>query len=326
MTSVRPSGGLEAGVVRATDQGGLPLSLLDAIDGTGGLWMAGDYYASAATIVSSALANNVRALRLDARDLGLLRELPALEFLHLRSDGRPPVEAVASLPDLRALIIETGALRGTLNLAAHPRLEWLKVKVSGKGGRENLPAVLEGHATLRHLQLNEVPFKDLGDIARAFPSLQTLRVWGGDTLRDLGDLAPWKDTLESFSSVFVPLRSIEPLTQFTALRFVGLSLAKLPPLTEFHRLPGLRYLSLMAGIPSLAPLVGHPRLRIARLAGPDDGDLTPLSTLPALTGLIGKRWLDGEHGVPFLEGLPPDHELVEEWRRATDSSESLLSP
>lgn len=71
----------------AGNTGGLPPSLLDAIEGEGGLWYASDYYTRPAEIVARAHEVGAVALRLDARDLSLLHELPQVKYLHLRSDG-----------------------------------------------------------------------------------------------------------------------------------------------------------------------------------------------------------------------------------------------
>lgn len=318
-------GDLGEGVARTTDAGGLAPDLLAAIDAAGGLWHAGDFYARPPQIVAAARAKQVRALRLDARDLGLLRELPDLEFLHLRSDGRPPLDPVASLPNLRALIVETGALRGTFDLAAHPRLEWLKLKLSGRGGRENLDAVLAGHPNVRDLRLNEVPFRDLASLAAAFPAARHVRLFGADRLRDLGDLAPWRSTLEGFGSVWAPLRSAEPFADLPRLRFVGLTFARLGSLAPFRAHAGLRYLSLLANVPSLRELAGHPSLRIVRLSAPEDGDLAPLGELPALAGLIGHDLGPHRSTVPDLTTLGAGDPLVREWRQAAQTSEPLLS-
>lgn len=73
--------------VAAGNTGGLPPSLLDAIEGEGGLWYASDYYTRPAEIVARAHEVGAVALRLDARDLSLLHELPQVKYLHLRSDG-----------------------------------------------------------------------------------------------------------------------------------------------------------------------------------------------------------------------------------------------
>lgn len=324
---MRPiQGDLRDGVARTIDTGGLAPDLLAAIESAGGLWQAGDYYAKAARIVDAARANSVRALRLDARDLELLRDLPELEFLHLRSDGRPPLEPVASLRNLRALIVETGALRGTIDLGAHPRLEWLKLKLSGRGGRENLVAFLGGHRGVRDLRLNEVPFRDLTELAGAFPSVRHLRIYGGDRLRGLGDVDAWRDSLEGFGTLFVPLRSARELAGLEELRYLGLSAARLDSVAPLASMPGLRYLSLLGNVPSLRPLAGHPGLRILRMTQPEDGDWGPLRELPGLVGVINRPEGGTDFGVPFLEELPAEHPLVREWRHGTASSEPLLSP
>ena len=121
--------------------------------------------------MATARTNGVRALRLDARDLGFLSDLPQLEFLELRSDGRANLDPVASLPNLRALLINHSALTGTISLDSHPRLEWLAIKLSGRGGRENLPGFLAGHPGIRHLRLSEVPFTALADQLAAVADL-----------------------------------------------------------------------------------------------------------------------------------------------------------
>ncbi len=91
--------------------------MLDAIEADGGLWAAGDWYTDPPDIVAQAKAAGAVALRLDCRDLAFLDELPDVRYLHVRTDGRPPLEPVASLRGLRALILEVGSLRGTLDLA-----------------------------------------------------------------------------------------------------------------------------------------------------------------------------------------------------------------
>src|SRR5688500_8227780 len=86
------------------DTAGLPPSLIAAIEADGGLWWAGDAYTTADEVVETAHRVGARALRLDFRDLTLLERLPNVRYLHLRSDGRPRVDAVAALPELKALI------------------------------------------------------------------------------------------------------------------------------------------------------------------------------------------------------------------------------
>lgn len=295
--------------------------MLAAIADVGGLWRAGDYYADAGTIVRTARDNGVRALRLDARDLDLLGELPELEFLHLLSDGRPPLDPIASLPRLRGLVIETGALRGTLDLTAHPDLRWLKLPLSGRGGAAVLRAILAGHPGVEDLRLNELPLGDLEPIASAYPSVRHLRIHGADRLRRLGDLTAWHDTLIGISFVFARLRVLDGIEVLQRLRYLDapIGVRSLEPLQE---IPALACVSLR-GQPSLHGLEGHPGIRIARLTVPDDGDLEVAASWPALRGVIGVS-IPGRE-VPALEALPPDHELVVEWREASQSTEPLLA-
>lgn len=119
----------------ASDSGGLPISLIEAIEADGGLWDAGDFYTDPAAIVEGARRVAAMALRLDVRDLSFLEALPDVRYLHLRSDGRPALDPIARLRDLRGLIVETSALRGELDPMAFPNLEWLRIGLGGKGGR-----------------------------------------------------------------------------------------------------------------------------------------------------------------------------------------------
>ena len=324
-----PHGPLAAGVVRSDDTAGLEPSLLAAIEGAGGLWQAGDYYADAGTIVATAQANGVRALRLDARDLTLLAELPQIEFLHLRSDGRPVLDPVAALPNLRALVIEHGALRGTLQLDAHPRLEWLGLKLSGRGGRENLPTFSRGHPGVRYLRLSEVPFASLDEIAAPFPSLRTLSIHGAERMRSVGDVQPWAETLERLWLTWVRLRSFDGIETLRSLRCFGSTFSRARTIAPLAGLPSLAYLSILGTLPSLGPLTSKAGIRIARLTMPDDGDLSALGTWPDLVALIGEQWLGPSVPepvpVPFVESLAVEHPLRTEWVEATGSS-AIMAP
>lgn len=320
-----PHGPLAAGVVRADDTAGLDPALLAIIDAAGGLWHAGDYYADADTIVATARANGVRALRLDARDLTLLSELPELELLYVRTDGRPILDPIAHLPRLRGLVVHVGALRGTIRLDAHPDLDWLALPLSGRGGRENLPAFMAGHPEVRHLRLREVPFTSLDEVTTAFPGLRTLHVDGGERMRSIGDVARWADGIERLWLTWVRLRSFDGIEALSALTTFGTTFSRVRTIAPLARLPSLRYLSILGTLPSLAALAGHPKLRIARLTMPDDGDLSPLASWPELVALIGQQWLGDDVPVPFLEQLPSGHPLGEEWVAAT-GSRLLLAP
>ena len=307
------------GVARTTDMGGLPTSMLDAIADAGGLWFAGDYYAKPDAIVRTAREHGVRALRADARDLSWLGELPELEYLHLRTDGRPPLDPIQSLGHLRGLTVEVGAVRGTLDLEAHPHLRWLKFELSGKGGAANLPGILGGHPGVTHLRLSEVPFVDLTDLAAAFPAVQFLALHGADRLRKLGDLRPWASTLGGLGFTFaLRLRTLDGMESLERIEYVGLTYGTFAGLDILGGVDSLRYLQLVATYPSLTPFAGHEGLRMARTAMPKDEDLGPLRTLPSLVALGGEQWIGRplEGVVPCLEDLPRDHPLQREWQRA----------
>ena len=309
-------GPLAAGVIRA-DETSFDASVQAQIEAAGGMWRAGDYYADPETIVATARANGVRALRLDARDLGFLADLPQLEFRELRSDGRANLDPVASLPNLRALLINHSALTGTISLDSHPRLEWLAIKLSGRGGRENLPRFLAGHPGIRHLRLSEVSFTALADFADAFPSLVTLSIHGGERMRSVGDVSSWAGSLERLWMTWVRLRSFDGVEALRRLRCFGASFSRVKTIAPLAELPSLALLSILDGLPSLAPLSGKRGLRIARLSMPDDGDLAPLRTWPDLVGLVGRKFLGDDVPVPYLEDLPAEHPLRLEWFEAT---------
>ena len=320
-----PHGPLAAGVVQVEDEIGTDPALEALIRDAGGLWQAGDYYADSATIVETAHLNGVRALRLDARDLLLLRDLPELEILHLRSDGRPVLDPVATLPNLRGLIVELSALRGTIRLEAHPRLELLKMPLSGRGGRENLSGVLHGHPAVRHLRLGEVPLTSLDALAAGFPALRTLHIHGAERMRSVGAVEAWADALDRLWLTWAPLRSFDGLEVLRSLRCFGSTFSRVRTIAPLAHLPALRTLSILGTLPSLVSLAGKAGLRIARLTMPDDGDLDPLGSWPDLVALVGRRWLGDRAPVPYLEDLPATDPRRKEWFDATGTP-LLLAP
>jgi len=313
-------GDLTQGVVRTTDTGGLPPSMLDAIAGVGDLWHAGDYYAKPEAIVATAREHGVRAMRVDARDLSWIGELPDLEFLHVRTDGRPPLDPIRNLGRLRGLTIEVDAVRGTVDLKAHPDLRWLKIKLSGKGGAANLPGVLAGHAGVEHLRLSEVPFVDLAELAAAFPAVQYFGMHGADRLRKLGDLGPWRETLRGLGATFaLRLRTLEGIPALDRIEYVGLTYGTLDGIDVLADVPSLKYVQLVLTYPSLAPLAGHAGIRMARVAMPSDENLAPLRTLPSLLAIGGEQWIGRPvDGIPCLEDLPRDDQLRLQWQRAAN--------
>jgi hypothetical protein len=300
------------------DTAGLPDGLIEAIEADGGLWAASDHYLDAPMVVATAREVHARALRLDFRDLALLRDLPEVRYLHLRSDGRPDLTPVASLGGLRALIVETSALRGDLDPFAFPDLAWLLLSLGGKGGQAMLPLLRQGHPGLRHLQLVEVPFRSVEEGAAPFPNLAHLRISFADRLREVGDLRGAAGSLRGLELSLTQMRSlagIEILDRLEALSMMGGYVADLSPLAA---LPSLRYASLdtVPGV-GLEPLRGHPGIRMLALSLVTDPDLAVLDTLPGLVAVARGPRLSGEPPFPDQRRLPPDDPLRMEWQRAT---------
>jgi hypothetical protein len=217
--------GLTLADIAGGDTGGLPTSLLDAIEADGGLWWASETYTRPDEIVSKASAVGALALRLDMRDLSFLESLPQVRYLHLRSDGRrPPLDPIASLRGLRALIIETGGLRGTLDLMSFPDLRWLRIRLGGMGGASMLPVMAAGHPTVEWLAVSEVKAKVAADVVTGFPRLRTLRVGGADYLTQLGRLADAAPDLRTFGLYLTPIRTLDGIEGLRDLE--GLSRAE----------------------------------------------------------------------------------------------------
>ena len=304
----------------ATDaRPGLPPTLVDAIEGDGGLWYGGGYYTDAASVVARAREVKAVALRLDFRDLSLLEELPNVRYLHLRSDGRPPLDPVAGLKKLRALILGVSALRGELDLAAFPQLRWLYGSLGGKGGEALRESLSRGHPRLEHLSLTEVRARTLDELVHGFPRLRHLRVHFADHLRTLGDLGPVARTLRGLDLDFlVGFRSLDGIEVLKRLEMFRIHGGKATDLTPLAALPSLRYAELDTGpgVASLEPLRDHPKLRMLALSLVQDGDLSPLATMPELVAVGRGPRLVGEPPFPDLVELPRDHPFRQEFRRA----------
>ena len=297
---------------------GSPPSLVDAIEADGGLWYAGDYYTDAASVVARAREVNARALRLDFRDLSLLEELPNVRYLHLRSDGRPPLGPVAGLTKLRALILGVSALRGQLDLATFPQLRWLHASLGGKGGEALRESLGRGHPRLEHVSLTEVRDRALDELVHGLPCLRHLRVHFADHLRTLGDLGPVARTLRGLDLDFTGLRSLDGIEVLRKLEMFRLHGGKVTDLQALAALRSLRYAELDTGpgIASLEPLRDHPNLRMLALSLIQDGDLSPLATMPELVAVgRGPRFV-GEPPFPDLDALSRHDPFRTEFRRA----------
>jgi hypothetical protein len=300
-----------------TESGGLPASLTNAIDADGGLWEAGDYYTSPGAIVEQARAAGAVALRLDVRDLSLLVELPELRYLHVRSDGRPVLDPIAGLRDLRALILETGALRGSLDPLAFGELRWLRLGLGGKGGAAVLPAIERGHPRLQWLSVAETRARTARELVGGFPALAHLSIWFADYLRDLGDLATATPGLEVLRLQLTQVRSltgIEALPSLEVLDIMGGRVTDLAPLAGARRLRYARILT--PRVVSIDPLTRHPTLRMLELKVAGQPDTEVLDTIPGLLAVGRGRAFEGPIKQADLFELPRDHPLRVEWGEA----------
>jgi hypothetical protein len=301
-----------------TDSGGLPDSLLDAIEADGGLWSASDAYTDAERVVERAREVGAVALRLDFRDLSLLRHLPGIRYLHLRSDGMPRVDPVSALTRVRALILETRALRGELDPFSFPDLRWLRVSLGGKGGKAVYASLERGHAHLEHLSVTEVPSRTLGGLVAGFPRLRHVRIHFADHLRTLGRLESVASTLRGLDLDITGIRSLEGIDALRGLQALRVHGGEVTDLAPLRMLPGLRYahLDTGVGIASLGPLRDHPSLRILAISLIQDGDLTPLATMPELAAVGRGPRLAGDPPWPDLWAMSRDHPFRREWHRA----------
>jgi hypothetical protein len=292
----------------------LPISLVDAIEADGGLWSAGDYYTDADAVVARAREVGARALRLDFRDLSLLESLPEVRYLHLSSDGMPAMDPVASLRGLRALIIETKAMRGALDPLSFPDLRWLKVSVGGKGGLAVLPSILRGHPRLEYLSIAEMTFRTVAELCPGFPSLRVLKVVYGDRLRSLGSMDAVAASLRVLDLHLTAIRSLDGAESLANLEALSLFGAKVTDLTPLRGLQHLRYALLLTAVASLRPLAGHPSLRMLELLqhGQDE-DLSVLDTLPNLVAVGRGKSFVGETRFPDINDLARDDPLRLEW-------------
>lgn len=301
----------------ANDTAGLPPSLVAAIEAEGGLWWAGDAYTSASEVVETVRRVGAVALRLDFRDLALLKELPGIRYLHVRSDGRPRLDAIAALTGLRALVVGTGALRGDLDPVAFSDLRWLRIGLGGKGGAAVLPAIQRGHPKLEWLAVHEVKARVATDVCAGFPNLRVLRIGYADYLRELGDLAAVAPKLEKVALFMTQIRTLDGLSGLQRLETLELFGGRVRDLAPLRSLQRLRYARLeLADLESLEPLRDHPALRMVMLWMGQEPDHSVLASIRGLKAVrLGKgfeRWVPW----PELGELSADHPLRVEWSRA----------
>jgi hypothetical protein len=315
---VPPRRELERVDIAGGDTGGLAPSLLEAIEAEGGLWYAGDWYTKPAEIVAGAREVGAVALRLDARDLSFLHELPGIRYLHLRSDGSPILDPIAALPNLRALIIEHKAQRGTVDLAAFKELRWLRVRLGGKGGAAMLPMITAGLPRLEWLAVSETKVKTAVELVGNFPSLRALSLGYADFLRELGALAATSPRLTTLSLPMTGIRTLDGIGDLAGLRTLNIFTGKADDLGPLRSLEHLRYARLLLPrVASIEPLRGRPSLRMLELAMAAEPERAVLDSLPGLVAIGRGKSFTQAVPWPDLAKLPQGHPLRVEWFRAT---------
>ena len=244
-------------------------------------------------------------------------DLPAIRYLHLRSDGSPPLDPVAALPGLRALIIETRAQRGTIDLTIFPELRWLRVGLGGKGGAAMQPMIEAGLPSLEWLAVSETKAKRVTDLVAHFPALRSLRFGYADFLREVGPLAATSPHLTSLSLPMTGIRTLEGIGDLAELQTLNIFAGKADDLGPLRLLHQLRYARLLLSrVPSIEPLRGHPSLRMMELVMAAEPARDVLDSIPGLVAIgHGKGF---KQKVPWPDGLdaPAGHPLRVEWFRA----------
>jgi hypothetical protein len=299
------------------ERGGLSPSLIAAIEADGGLWSAGDAYTTADEVVETAHRVKATALRLDFRDLGFLKALPEIRYLHLRSDARPRLDPVLALSKLKALIIETSGLRGEINPKYFTELRWLRIGLGGKGGAAILPSIKRGHPQLEWLAVSETMEHKAIDLCAEYPKLRSLQIGLADYLRELGNLVEVTPNLKNISLYLTQIRTLNGLYGLHNLETLNIQGGRFNSLDPLQSLEKLRYLQLIMSNPaSIEPLRNHKSIRMVALKKASESDLSVLASIP---GLVAVQCIQGfEKPIPWpqINMLSEDDPLGIEWYTA----------
>jgi hypothetical protein len=300
-----------------THAAGLPPSLVATIESEGGLWWASDAYTSADEVVETARRVSTVALRLDFRDLRLLERLPGIRYLQVRSDGRPELDPIAALTGLRALILETSALRGDIDPVVFPDLRWLRIGLGGKGGAAVLPAIQRGHTGLEWLDLNETKARSATDVCAGFPNLRVLRIGYADHLRDLGGLDAAVPKLEKVALSLTQIRTLDGMSALGRLETLEVLGGRVRDLAPLRSLKRLRYARLeLVDLDSIEPLRDHPALRMVAFAEQQAPDNSVLASIRGLKAVWRGNGFARPVSWPELNEISADNPLRVEWARA----------
>ncbi len=306
--------------VQRDDAARLPARLASELEAAGGLWWASDYYTRPEEVIAHVQETGAKALRLDFRDLSLLDSMPDLQYLFLRSDGIPEVTPIGGLRHLRALLVATRGMRGTLDPLAFPELRWLQIGLGGKLGPTTATAIERGHAGLEWLALTETRVRTVTDLCGRFPSLRVLRIGFADYLRHLGRLVAASPRLEKLSLHLAPIESLDGLAGAHALTTLDLQGGRVTDLAPLREIPTLRYAKILQPrLESIEPLRGHPGIRMLSLVMAREPDPGVLASLPNLVGVVHGKGFEQEVPWPDLIRLGPGDPLRREWFAAMDA-------
>ncbi|MGH2445136.1 MAG: hypothetical protein ACRDGD_03760 [Candidatus Limnocylindria bacterium] len=279
----------------------------------GGLWWARPPV-DRSRLVSESRRRGVRALELHESDIGLVRELPELEFLSLIDLEDP--EPLYALPNLRGLSI-SGTWQGRIDFRQLPRLESFGV-VECPRPECGLETLYEGHLRLRRLDMGHYRHADLRPLARL--RLDRLSIGYARILTSLDGADALAKTVTGLALFNCPklasLDGVEALTRLEALSVERLR--QITTLDFVRRLPRLRHLDVfdLENVETLSPIADHPSLEFVAFGRIRDLDLDPLTRLPRLKMILtgSYRWNRDVHAFPYLHDFPVDHPLVAEWR------------
>jgi hypothetical protein len=278
------------------ETGGLPPSLIESIEEEGGLWWASDAYTTSEEVIESTKNVSAVALRLDFRDLSLLKYLPKIRYLHIQSDG---------------------ALRGEVDPTRFPDLRWLKVSLGGKGGSAMMPGIKHGHPILEWLSVKEVKTRTVAELCINYPNLRVLHIGYADYLRELGNLAEATPNLKKLSLYLTQIPTLKGLTGLHQLETLVLFGGRVQDISPLTRLERLRYVQLELGhFISLEPLRNHKSIRMVSLNRIQESDLSILGSISGLVAVSCTKGFEKPVNWPILNKLPIDDPLRIEWLKS----------
>jgi hypothetical protein len=221
----------------------------------------------------------------------------------------PILDPLACLTGLEGLLLEVRGMRGTFDPLSLPALRWLRIRLGGTLGNALAEQLEDGHAELQWLGLSDVPCTTVTDVVAHLPRLRHLRLGFADHLRSLGDLAPVAGSLRGLELDIIGITTMAGIEVARSLeRFALLgSPVDLGPLAD---LPDLRYAAIQSAGTDLAPLRGHPGLRMMWLRDLGPSERAILETMPSLVA-VGAG---GAHeAMPWANLQDKDEPHREEW-------------